>query len=114
MNAMETASVISRLTGMITDLNNFGIDLRRDGASNGAVQQFLLGLRPEFCMLCLQLKSDRLNRLRAENIGNGVTRLMAELADGRPNDLDRQLTEIQTELLTLQMVLEDEGRAHAA
>lgn len=106
MNAAEIRNVVSRLTGMILDLDGFGIELRRSGASAEASRQLLLGLHTEFRMLDIQLQSDRVRRLRAENIGNGVTRLLACLARGEEVNLDRELGEIQTELMTLQMVLD--------
>ena len=105
-SARQPSALVTRLTEMITAINVFRIDLNRNGASTNDIYTFLNSLHTDFVMLALQLHSDRVNAARAKTIGNGVTRVEANLDTQRLCDLEPELAEIQAELLTLQMVLE--------
>lgn len=102
----STRSAIERLTRMIGEVNNFCIELRKGARSVEDARALLVGLHADFVMLGTQIHSDHLNALRAQNIGNCVTPLLVSIGGPNQPDLNQELSNIQLELTTLQMVLE--------
>ena len=111
--ARQSSPVALRLTDMITGINTFRIELDRSGKSTGDIRQFLNGLHADFAMLAIQLREDRANAMRAKTIGEGVTLLEAQLDAKRLCDIERDMSEAQTELMLLQMSVAANERRRA-
>lgn len=102
----NSLTAYARITAMVIAINEFRIDLIQKGKSFAEIHDFLNGLHVEFEMLIKHI-SDRGNALRAQNIGGGVTLLEAQLRNRDLFQIEGALSEIQTELTILQMVLPD-------